>query len=187
MDEEFFAECRQAFSEKLIESCQKAAHSDPLLSRIRVVNYHHGMTMTVADVNGIQRVSEFERMGSSFKLPDEILEAGDVEAFGKILNEGAQHLRKQLTDLLFRRVSDAADSVGNVIDLKGKPFSGNDLCDMIEHMHIDFDEMGRPKMPTFVLNPDLQDRVRELLDQPEVQLRLDVILREKWMAKYTLK
>ena len=58
---------------------------------------------------------------------------------------------------------------------------------MFERIEIEFDEHGRARMPTIVCPPEKQEQLRDLFEDPAVQLRLDVILREKWLARYTLK
>jgi hypothetical protein len=122
-----------------------------------------------------------------FELHEEAIESGDADAFRKVIQDGIEQLRKQMAELLFRRAGDAAAAAGNVFSAEGGPITGDLLCRMLESITIDFDDRGQPIMPTLVINPAAEERVRKLLDEPEIKLRLDAIIRRKWMDRYALK
>ena len=186
MNASFYRDCALAFLTAYTNAWRDAAHSDGLLSKIRRTMYDHGTTTAFVDVEGVSRTSSMQPMGAAFQLQDEVIERGDAEAFRSALDRGVVQLRQKISELLFKTVGAAAESVGNSFDCAGT-LTGRKLCDMIEKMDVVFDENGSVQMPTFVCRPEVQDRIRALLDEPDVKLRLDVLLREKWMARYTLR
>ena len=186
MDEEFFTLTKKAFFEDLCEAWAAATHADPILSRIQRTIYDHGNTSTLVDVEGIERISESEAMISSFELHTDEIEAGDTQAFQRIIRAGVEQLRKQMSELLFRRLSAAAQEVGNLIHWEGAPLTAELFYALFERIEFTF-ENGKPKIPALILHPDLHERAREILERPEVQLRLDAIIRNKWLDHYMLK
>jgi hypothetical protein len=186
MNGSFYRDCALAFLNAYTKAWRDAAHSDDLLSKIRRTMYDHGTTTAFVDVEGVCRTSSMQPMGAAFELQDEVIERGDAEAFRSALDRGVVQLRQKISELLFKTAGAAAESVGNSFDCAGR-LTGRMLCDMIEKMDFSFNENGSLQMPTFVCGSDAQERIQALLDEPDVKLRLDVILREKWMARYTLR
>lgn len=187
MHEGFYESVRQAFLTELAKCWHEAAYADPLLVRLKRVTYEHGTSTQMADVHGIVRETEMERLGAKFTMNEVALLKGDAQVFRETMSAGAATLCQQVKAQFYRVMERATDEVGNVRDLGGAPLSGRALCDMVERMDLTFDKDGYPKMPTLVIHPDLREHVRQLLELPEVQLRLDAILREKWIQRYLLK
>ena len=187
MEEDFFTECGQSFTQQLGELFRDEAHSASLLSRIACIIYDHGMTTTHTDVNGVQWSSEFAQLEAALALSRELIESGDIAAFRQTVKKGVQQLQKQTSELLFKKVGEAAESVGNVIDAGGKPLSGKTLSDMLDRIEFSFDDKGRIEFPTLVCSSDVYEQIQSLLEKPDVRLRIDAILTEKWFARYTLR
>jgi hypothetical protein len=187
MESSFLRNCVRSFAATFGEAWRDAAHSSQLLSEIRRISYDHGTINTLVDVKGVSTSSSMEAMTAAFALPNEIIERGDVLEFQRVLDKGVLELRKQASEMFFKKLGEAAESVGNVLDTGGQPLTGRFLCDLFERIEIEFDQQGRARMPTIVCPPDKREQVRELLEDPAVQIRLDVILREKWLARYALK
>jgi hypothetical protein len=87
---------------------------------------------------------------------------------------------------VFQTVDDITKETGKCVDMKGQPMTADALCEMVESVDIEFDKHGKPQLPSFIAGPDVERQIRELLALPEVQLRIDVILREKWLTRYAL-
>jgi len=187
MDDEFYIDCVRAFSGAFGEAWEKAARDDELLRQIRTVLYDHGDTTTIVDVEGVERSSPMEEMSSVFELKHDVLEQGDVAEFQRSLKSGIVQLREMISKLLFKRAGEAAESVGNAVNLDRERLTGRTFCDLLERMTFEFDDRGVLQLPIFICNPEQEEHLRKLLEDPAVKLRMDVILRGKWFERYALR
>lgn len=186
LDAEFLEEVRASFASTLLNAWNEAAQADGILAKIRRVTYDHGFSTALVDVEGVERRSEMQELKTGFEIPTEVIDSGDAVAFRREIERAVVSLRGSITRLLFKTAGDAADRAGNTIDVRGQALDGRAICDMLERMDIEF-ENGQPRIPSFVVEPSVAERLRELMDEPDVKLRMDAIVRSKWMARYTLK
>ena len=70
------------------------------------------------------------------------------------LDDAAQEIAKQHMQLLFTTVTESSNRVGTTFDAGGRPFHMSMFLDALEGMQVDFDDDGRPKLPTIVMHPD---------------------------------
>jgi hypothetical protein len=102
--------------------------------------------------------------------------------------EYAQSFLKDMTKTMFSTLSQVADFTGNVIDGKGKGVSYEMLIDMLEKIHIDFDQDGNPLLPSIVIHPDMAKSFEKLkADEDLYKPRIDAIINRKREAYYAEK
>jgi len=106
-----------------------------------------------------------------------------VEYFKQKMDEMAESFIAQQEGLVFSKLNEVTEQTGNVVDGHGKPFSPALLFEALEKIQIDFDDQGRPIMPTVVLHPSLFEKVKEKLPEweanPEFAKRHNAIIEEK--------
>ena len=186
MDNQFYQSANSGFIKTFAKALKDEVNKDPLLSKIRRSRHEHGPSMSVVDVEGTETVSSMQRIGSDFILDHAVIESGDAGKFRQVLGKGISELKEGILKMMFQKLGEAADRVGNSVDGKGERLSAEMVISMFEKISIKFDKQGRPEMPTFALSPDLERTFREIMERPEVKLRVDVILRQKWMQRYAL-
>lgn len=107
------------------------------------------------------------------------------EDLKKKLDEIADKMAGQVQEHLFRTLNDSLDKAGQTVDAKGKPLTAETFFEVLEKLHIDFDENGQPKGLQLVVGPDLMPRIRELAEEeernPEIRKRHDEIMQRKWI------
>jgi hypothetical protein len=73
--------------------------------------------------------------------------------------------------------------VGNVVNNGGKPFSIDSFFEVMEKIQIEFDEFGKPNMPTMVVSSEGAERAKEVIQEaennPDVKKRMDELLAKK--------
>lgn len=161
----WFGEMRQS---RLFEgNSSTIVREDGLEESFETVEISEGMTVTRNEILGL--------------TPRDVLERLDRVAEG-IAAQKARHILKA--------VSEAAESVGNVFDGRGKPLSHDMILAGLEQMWIEFDPHGRPLMPSIVTSPAMKERVdalqREMESDPELRARFDRVIdrkREEWRAR----
>jgi hypothetical protein len=186
MDSQFFQSVNSGFLKMFAKAFKDEVNNHPILSQVKRTRYEHGPSMSVVDVEGSETVSEMQRIGSDFILDHAVIESGDSAKFRQVLTKGISEMRDGILKMMFQKVGEAADRVGNTVDGKGERLSADMVISMFEKIAIKFDKQGRPEMPTITLSPDLEKTFREIMERPEVKLRIDVILRQKWMQRYAL-
>lgn len=99
-----------------------------------------------------------------------------------------QDMLKQFTEGMFDTLTQVTDFTGNVVDGKGKGLSYEMLLEILEKLHIDFDDEGNPKMPTMVINPGMEEQVEKLKqDEALYKGKIEEIIKKKKDAYYAEK
>jgi hypothetical protein len=107
------------------------------------------------------------------------------------LDVAARDMAKQISAHAFATMSEAVDRVGNVVDAKGKPLSVETFFEVLDKIHLDFEEDGlKHKTLNVVFSPQLTPKFREIIEQiqtdPELQERHKEIIdkkRTEWRAR----
>jgi hypothetical protein len=156
----------------------------PLLKRMRTVQQHEGRRLRYETVEGDHDVVAYDnKLSLSLKIQmDEIARLGPAGYLAKA-REMAAELAPQAMRHLFGTVERYSQEAGTAVDAGGKPFDPMMLLDGFEKMDLDFDEHGRPELPTFVMNPSQSDafakKMREAEQSPEFRRRWDEVMTRK--------
>ena len=116
---------------------------------------------------------------------DEIEEMTHERVLDKI-NTMERDMAKKLSKSAFELISDAAEEAGNVISSDGEPISVCLLLQVIEKMHLSFDEEGQPSGLTFAANPKLSPSLDKTISQLKTDPRYQKLMeqkREEWRAR----
>jgi hypothetical protein len=133
---------------------------DPVLGMINVETKEHLPTYQLTTTAG--ETVEFETITSEmgFTLNHSDLVSGNFGALILSLDDAADQGLKNLMPKFFEYLGRVCDATGNVIDGKGQPFSFDQVLDALDKIQIDFDDAGKPEMPTMVLSPELFEKIR---------------------------
>jgi hypothetical protein len=105
--------------------------------------------------DGTERETEFKPFVVEVNIPrDELLSLDPsqmIEKFDRAAREMAQKQHIQAFEELNRAVSE----VGNTVDGAGQPFGPAQILQSLEKILVDFDERGKPELPTMVIHPDM--------------------------------
>jgi len=148
---------------------QKAPH----VARIRRIGQAEGDKFTFEDEEGTIVEKGFHRFEGRVEVPIKLPLVEINKTVAKQIEQAAETIAAQSEGLLFTAHKEAVESVGNVFDARGQQYNPLMMWDMIEKVHIDFDENGRPEMGIVVMHPDTLARIR-----PQI---------EKWEADPVLK
>jgi hypothetical protein len=106
------------------------------------------------------------------------------------INRAAEEMASKMAKLFYERLTESADEVGNVISAGGEPFSIDLFFEMLEKIHIDFDEAGNPSQLMCPVNPKLLPSIAETISQakadPANDRRFEAIIerkREEWRVR----
>ena len=116
---------------------------------------------------------------------DEIEEMTHERVINKI-DTMERDMAKKISNSAYELMSEAAKEAGNVISSAGKPISVCLLLEMIQDMHLSFDEEGQASGLTFAGNPKLSPSLEEVILQFKTDPRYRKLMeqkREEWRVR----
>jgi hypothetical protein len=168
---------------------RRADSADSVVSQIKRLSQHEGRDMRYDRIDAPPVESGPEELGARFEvLVSEVPDLIGPKLDAKI-EEIAQEIAKQQAGMLFRRLGETCDEVGNTIDANGQPLSAELMLEMISKAQMNFGQDGRPK-GMIVIHPDMAPALKradeEVERDPELKRRCEEILRrqrEEWATR----
>lgn len=162
-----------------------ASHASPL-SDVGMVHIAEGDRVITIDEEGMESEIPMKLHRVTVTITDEEVESLTTEEILQRFDAAAQEMAMQTGKTFIESLDRSVRSVGNVVNYKGT-VTAEELFAMYEKIHIDFDEEGRPELPTLVcgkkMYSELKDLLPELDNDPAMRERLAQIIerkREEW-------
>lgn len=155
-----------------------------MMKKMRTVRQHEGRQLQYETVEGDRDIVAYDnKLSSSLNIHmDELPRLGPV-GYLKKAHDMATEFAQQAKTYFFGQVERYSNEAGTAVNAGGKPFDPMMLLDGFEKMDLDFDEHGRPELPTFVMNPSQSDafakKMREAEQSPEFRRRWDEVMTRK--------
>jgi hypothetical protein len=183
-----FPKIKKKHVEAIDKYLGELVNQDPLFSGIRVEHHFEGSRMSYKTVNGEPNETKYHQVASSeFQVKREDIIAKGAMAYVENLRAAAEEMKRQKAGYLFEKMKEVTDRTGNVVNGKGQPFSFELFAELVNKIWIDFDEDGKPIMPTMVVPPELGEKLRVILPEwekkPEYKKTIDEIIdrkRKEW-------
>lgn len=140
-----------------------ASHTGPM-SDVAMVNIPEGDRVMSIDEEGFESEIEMKNHRVTITITDEEVESLSPEEIVHRFEDAARELAMQSGKTFIESLDKSVRSVGNVVEYKGK-ITGDDLLAMYETVLIDFDEQGRPQLPTLVCGEKMYSEVTEILPE----------------------
>lgn len=108
---------------------------------------------------------------------------GDFDEFHLAVYQTAERFEEDMTRYMFGHISEITEATGNVVRANGRSMWEASL-EVLETIHLSFDQDGVPSMPTLVVHPDTLERMGD--PPPDFADRLNEILirrRDGWLAR----
>jgi predicted DNA-binding protein (UPF0251 family) len=162
-----------------------AAETVPL-SAVPFVQIHEGDRVMMVDEEGLVSEIPMKHHRVTVTIRDDELESLRTEDIARRFDEAARQMAMQTGKTFIQSLEKAVQSVGNVSEYRGKP-TADDLLNMLERVDIDFDEHGRPELPTLICGEKMYSQLAELVpemeEDPQIKKRFEGIIetqRDKW-------
>ncbi|MCY3706535.1 MAG: hypothetical protein OXH08_13735 [Gammaproteobacteria bacterium] len=151
----------------------------PILKEIRQTVQHEGRKGTYGDVDGRENPIEYKKVAAGFSLTRDEMRQPNFQVVLSKFDEVAETFAAGQSKTLFATVSEAAESVGNVVDAKGK-LTKEAFLELMRKMQCDFNpHSGEPQRPAMVLHPDtlakIGDDLKSWKQDPEFMAALSAI------------
>src|SRR6266508_4278142 len=153
----------------------------PLLGQISRHRQHEGKMGRIERLDGSQDTMDYPLSSFTFEMDRTHMRSFDLKLIQTKLLELARAMAESQEKMMFEKISEAADSVGNTIDARGE-FRPEHLLEMLEKMAMTFDpEMLEPTGVVFVVNPSMAgaiEKAKESENDPVFKAKHEAIMKK---------
>lgn len=154
----------------------------PAMQGIRRHRVFEGHRSAILRPGGKEDEIEYREFSAESEIPSDTILYSDLDTILECFIPVAEAMAAEQEMNLFKIMHEVTEKTGNVVDGRGQPLSYEKILEVFETMQIDFDSDGNPKMPTMVINPTLEPRVKQLMNDPaakEFEKNLGAIIDKK--------
>jgi hypothetical protein len=176
---------------RLAARVRAGAQADALLALMPAFIIHEGSRSRLLREDGTVQEMIFDNpLHASAEITmQDIADAGPAASIAAI-DQMTQSLQEGMTRRTLKAIEDAAESVGNSIDARGKPFTPELYFAALNEMELSFDDSGTWSPPTWLAHPDTRPKIERVLASieadPDLRARRDAIVdrqREEWRVR----
>lgn len=160
LDTPDYDEAVAEFVRMAVDALMSAA--DPIFAALRRVPLPEGVANIRVEVNDACTTSPQVHMTKEVQIQRADVVDGNLEQFHDVLAQIAESHLPQFMRPFFEHVADAAEAVGNSINLQGATLGWDDLLDAFEKTEWGVDATGHVRPPQMVAGPAVVDRFSEL-------------------------
>jgi hypothetical protein len=143
-------------------------------------SFMHGVEWQPHNSSSPDEISTLQRHSFYLSLPKEqIVEANLIALFQKV-DELAAMIDTSTRQMLYAKVSEAAERVGNVVNAKGKP-PAEAFYEMIQRLEFGVDRDGKPAQPDIHLGAEALQALKNdpLHGDPAFAQKMDALMESK--------
>lgn len=133
------------------------------LSRHRVFEGHHS---AIVRPSGEEDETEFREFSAESEIPSKTVLYANLDEILECFIPVAEAMANDHEKMFFETMHQVTEKTGNVVDGGGKPLSHESILKVLETIQIDFDSDGNPRMPTMMISPAMEPRLKELINDP---------------------
>lgn len=128
---------------------------------------HEGTSWVLQREGGNRDETEYQEIAVETVLAAADIRHMNINDAVMIAVEKAKELGAAQMQYHLRTLNAAIEKSGNVVDGQGQPLTLDLLLELLEGMHVSFDESGNAEPLTLIVPPALAPRVRELMIEAE--------------------
>jgi hypothetical protein len=186
-----FLKTKENLQKMLDQEMKKARllHMGPLANVPESMIFEGDKTVVVREDGSIDE-ENLESTTVKLEVKFEEVEKMNHEMVLDKINRAAEEMASKMAKLFYERLTESAEEVGNVVSAGGEPFSIDLFFEMLEKIHVDFDEEGNPIQLMCPVNPKLLPSIAETISQakadPANDRRFEAIIerkREEWRVR----
>lgn len=167
--------------EKMLNSERKKAellHLGPVADAPKSMIFEGNKTISIHKDGSCAEV-KMEKATSRLEVKWEEVETMTHEMIVNKIDDAAKEMAEQIKKSFYETLSEAAEEVGNVSLSHGEPLTVDLFLEMLEKMHVSFDEEGNPSGLTFASSPKLRPALIEVISQAEADPRYQELMERK--------
>lgn len=144
------------------------SESDPLYRSLRRVKFPEGVTGAIVEVDSTRTESPIVSMREQLEVAREDVLEGNLEQLHGAIRTIAESYLGQFMPAFFEHIGDAAEAVGNSVDLTDEELTWGRVIDLVEMTEWGEDEEGWVQPPRMVTGQtSLQERLGPWSDEEQ--------------------
>ena len=166
---------------QISHAIQSRASNTPMLSSLPTYRQYEENRAVVMREDGSSQEITFDKPVTAeveVALSDVRLEGPAASL--RAIHRAGDALAEGMSKRMLESISDAVESVGNVVKGDGQPFTLDFYADALDKMELSFDEAGEWMPPTLILHPAMAEQARSALEgggaNSPVSRRIDDII-----------
>ena len=186
-----FLKTKEKLQKMLDDEMQKARlrHMGPLANVRESMIFEGNKTVVVREDNSIDE-ENLENITVKIEVKFEEVEKMNHSMVLDKINSATEEMASKMAKLFYEQLAKSAEEAGNVISADGEPFSIDLFFEMLEKMHIDFDDAGNPIQLMSTVSPKLFPSIAKVIAEakadPANDRRYEAIIerkREEWRVR----
>lgn len=182
-----FPKIKERLQTEFTRFVDNMVRQEPLLSQIKRERHHEGNQMEIVTINGKEQKSSYKEISTGFSIkPEDVIKQG-IKPFFENIQHIVEEMQKQQTALILSSLSEQLEKAGQTVNGKGKPFDFEIFLKVLGKIAIDFDDEGKPHLPSMVVSPDMAAKIKEELPKweknPDYHRRFEELIelkRKEW-------
>ena len=178
-----FPRIKKRHAEAINRYLRQLIRQDALFADIKEERQFEGDRMAMKTQDGEIDLTSYKEISGSHTIKREDVIAKGPMAFIENVHEMVEAVKKQKAQLFFQKMHEITQKTGNIVDGKGQPFTHDTFIETLKKMWIDFDEHGKPMMPTIVVSPELGEKIKERIPEweanPEYKKQFEEVIEAK--------
>jgi len=134
------------------------------VSRHRVFE---GRESVIIRPTGDEDDTQFREFSAASEIPSATILYSGLEEIFECFVPVAEAMAEDQEKMFFEIMHQVTEKTGNVVDAGGQPISYEVILEVLDALQIDFDPDGNPRMPTMLIHPSMEPRVKDLLTDPK--------------------
>jgi len=157
-----------------------------IFSQMKTRRMFEGHKMGLIREDGSMDITEPRRFTSDIQI--DLKEVGSMTTAGifQKMVEQARDLHSKQSRALFEKMHESIAEAGNVRNLQGAPLTPEVFLEHFKRFQVEFEDDGKPRMPTIVGGPEVVEDFRSILDKigqdPLLKSKFAEIMDEKKRA-----
>jgi len=134
-------------------------------SEAQRVIIHEGERTTITRADGSVDDDPPVMIASELTLTRDEICSSDLAGFLRKVDEMAVDMSRQAFGFHLGKIDKAVKEVGNVVDVGGHPLTPENVLELWEKIEVEFDEQGRPDLPTLMAHPSMAEKIKRVLQE----------------------
>jgi len=179
-----YPKIKEKIHKSVNDHIRKLSEQDSFMSTIKAEHHLEGNKMCSITEDGVRDETPYQEFKSEFEIKrEDILLKGGPGILIEQAQNVAEEIKKSKSKMIFDKLNEITEHTGNVVQGKGALLNPDMLLEALSKLYIDFDEDGKPSMPSLVVSPEmyakLQAKIPEWDKNEEYRKKYNDLMEQK--------
>lgn len=146
---------------------------------------HEGMRTRVVRADGTIEDRNLKKASAEIVIEASAASAMTAQERTTRLDAIAEDMARQISQYAFASLNATLEQAGQVVDRGGQRLDAEAILEVLEKMHLEFDDQGKLQNLSLIVGPQVVDRVKREFErfesEPLLKERYDALMQRKWV------